>query len=225
MAGIPAEYQAYRNDLGKAIARWMKSNSWSQQTFHDWAVAAGSEGPWNSQVSLWQRGKLDPKSHFWVGVGRFNAAVAAQDFPYATSRSLRDRLTNAEPFLTADGRQASAADFFAMFIGEQPINDCYLTPEPEPVLTDADGKALSELCRDAFRRTATSQMFSPKEAWDSLAPHCSTMSSEEIARFREVLAGWSDWSGEEATALSAPGQRSKPARALDNWGGGLAISA
>lgn len=220
MADIPAEHQAHRVALGKAVTVWMKRNGWSQQTFHDWSTAAASVGPWNSQVSLWQRGKLDPKPMFWVGVGRFNAAVASQKFPYVTSRNLRDRLTGAEPFLTADGRVATATDFFSLFIGEAQLNDQYLAPEPEPVLTDEEAKGISEMCREAFRRIATAEMLNPREAWEALKPHCSMLNATELDRFREVLAGWSDWSGDEATALSVPGQLGRPAQALNAWGGG-----
>ena len=106
---IPPDQQAHRDALGKAVTVWMKRNGWSQQTFHDWATAAGSEGPWNSQMSLYSRGRLDPKSQFWVSIGRFNAAVASQDFPCVTNRNLRDRLTDAQPFLNAHGAPASAA--------------------------------------------------------------------------------------------------------------------
>jgi hypothetical protein len=219
MAEIPVEYQAHREALGKAITVWMKRNGWSQQTFHDWATAAASVGPWNSQVSLWQRGKLDPKPMFWVGVGRFNAAIASQEFPYVTGRNLRDRLTGAEPFLTADGRVATATDFFSLFIGEAQLSDQYLAPEPEPVLTDDDAKGISDMCREAFRRIATDQMLNPKEAWEALKPHCAGLNVAELNRFREVLAGWSDWDAEEVNALSVPGELGRPAQALEDWCG------
>jgi hypothetical protein len=226
MAEIPAEQQAHREAFGRAITIWFKQNGWSQQTLHDFSLAIGNTGGvWNSQASLLQRGRLDCKPQFWVALGTLNAAIAAQGLAAVTSRSLRDRLTGAEPFLAADGRVATATDFFAMFIGEQPINDCYLAPEPEPVYSDDEGKGLSEMCREAFRRIAQDMMLSPREAWDGLRPHCKDMSSEEVARFREVLAGWSDWSGEEVTALSVPGQLGKPAQALEDWGdGNLTIS-
>ena len=44
------------------------------------------------------------------------------------------------------------------------------------------------------------------------------MTAAEITRFREVLAGWDDWSAEEVNALSVPGELGKPAQALERWG-------
>jgi hypothetical protein len=218
---IPPDQQAHRDALGKAVTVWMKRNGWSQQTFHDWATAAGSEGPWNSQMSLYSRGRLDPKSQFWVSIGRFNAAVASQDFPYVTNRNLRDRLIDAQPFLNAHGTPASATDLFSMFIGEQPIAEDYLAPEPLPVLTEADAKGISDMCRDTFRRIATAEMLNPRDAWEALKPHCTMLNATELDRFREVLAGWSDWDAEEAMSLSVPGELGRPAQALHDWGGDI----
>jgi hypothetical protein len=223
MAEIPPEQQAHRDAFGKALTVWMKRNGWSQQTFHDFSIALGSVGGvWNSQTSLLQRGKLDCKPQFWVALGALNAAVAAQDLAKVTNRNLRDRLTDAQPFLAANERPATAAELFAMFIGEQPIAEQYLLPDPAPVLTDDEAKGLSEMCREAFRRIATDQMLNPKEAWEALKPHATMLNATELDRFREVLAGWSDWSGDEATALSVPGQLGRPAQALHLWGGDTA---
>ena len=217
MAEIPAEQQQHRNAFGRAITIWMKHNGWSQQTLHDWSVAAGQTGGvWNSQCSLLQRGKLDPKPQFWVALGAFNAAIAAQQFPYVTNRSLRDRLTGAEPFLTDDGDVAAASELFAMFIGEVPLPERYAISAVEPI-TDKEAKKLSEELRKQFRATAQAQMLSPAEAWAALEPHCAEMSADQQVRFREVLSGWSDFTGEEATTFTVPGQPSKPAQALSAW--------
>jgi hypothetical protein len=220
MADIPVQQQAHRDAFGKAVTIWMRRNGWSQQTFHDLSLAIENVGGvWNSQASLLQRGKLDPKPMFWVAMGKLNAVVAAQSYASVTARNLRDRLTDAQPFFTADGRAATASDFFSLFIGEQPIAEQYIASEPDPVLTDEDAKGISEMCRDTFRRIATDQMLSPKEAWDALKAHATMLNASELDRFREVLAGWSDWSGDEATALSVPGQLGRPAQALSAWSG------
>jgi len=221
MADIPATQQLNRDAFGKAITVWLKQNGWSQQTGHDLSLAIGNVGGvWNSQMSLLQRGRLDCKPQFWVAMGALNAFVTAQDLALISGRGLRDRMKDAEPFLTADGRVATATDFFSAFIGEQPINDRYRAPEPEPVVTDDDAKGISDMCREAFRRVATDQMLNPKEAWEALKPHCKGLTAIELGRFREVLAGWSDWSGEEAMSLSVRGELGKPAQALESWGGG-----
>ena len=62
-------------------------------------------------------------------------------------------------------------------------------------------------------------MLNPKEAWEELKLRCDGMSAAETTRFREVLAGWEDWSAAEVNALSVPGELGKPAQALERWGG------
>ena len=218
MADIPADQLAHREALGKAYTIWMKRNGFSQQTSHDWAASTDAPGPWNRQTSLFQRGRLDPKPQFFVALGRWNQAIADQDFTGVTKRTLLDRLKGSAPFMTHDDRVATAVDFFALFVGAQPIAEQYDAP-PAPDYTEADAKGISDMCREGFRRIATDLMLNPKEAWEALKPHCSGMTAAEITRFREVLAGWDDWSAEEVNGLSVPGQLGKPAQALERWGG------
>jgi len=144
MADIPIEQQAHRIAFGKSITAWMRLNGWSQQTMHDAAKAWELQGPWNSQSSLLQRGLLDPKPQFWVSLGEFNAKIAAADLSAITARGLRDRLKESVPYLNANGAPATAVDFFAEFIGAQATNDLYTAT---PVVSDAEAKGLSEMCR------------------------------------------------------------------------------
>jgi hypothetical protein len=217
MNHIPAEQQLHRDAFGKSFTAWMRLNSWSQQTIHDAAKAWELQGPWNSQISLLQRGKHDPKPQFWVSLGEFNANVASGDLSAIVARGLRDRLKDSSPYLNANSDHATAVDFFAEFIGAQPANDLYTAT---PVVSDEDAKGISEMCRDAFRRIATDRMLSPAEAWESLRTHCNDLNADERARFREVLSGWATWSGDEVTDLSVPGQLGRPAQALEDWAGG-----
>ena len=83
---IPAEQQEHRIAFGKAVTAWMRMNSFSQQTIHDWATAAETTGPWNSQVSLAQRGKLDAKPQLFVAFGQLKC-------PYAMHVLLLARVT------------------------------------------------------------------------------------------------------------------------------------
>ena len=53
----------------------MRKNGFSQQSPHDWAKANDHQGPWNSQMSMLQRGMLDPKATFWVSLGAWNWAI------------------------------------------------------------------------------------------------------------------------------------------------------
>ena len=96
-----------------------------------------------------------------------------------------------------------------------------LPPEREQpkIYTEAEALAISQMCRDGFRRIATDQMLNAKEAWEKLKPLCEGMSAEEVTRFREVLAGWGDWSADEVNALSEAGRLGKPAQALERLDG------
>ena len=213
-----------RTALGQAYKRWMRLNGFSQQAPHDWAKAVGSEGPWNSQCSLFTQSpcRLDPKAGFWVALGRFNAAIAAQDFTGVTSRALLDKLKAAKPFLLDDGKPASAGDFFSLFIGEIPIPAAYAVTKR--VYTEDDVAGINDMCRTAFRKIATDQLLSPKEAWDKLKPLCNGMKADQIDKFRSVLSSWEDWTLDEINELTLDGDElGLPAQALDRLGKNLMI--
>ena len=213
--GVPTEQQSHRDRLGKAVSAWMRLNSFSQQTIHDWATAAGTTGPWNSSVSLLQRGRLDPKGMFWVAFGQLNKDLAAGNLKYVTDRKLKDKLKDAMPFLTERDEPATATDFYSMFIGELQPAAIYLQPI---AISEEDAEKLTLKYRDAFRSLAMDQMVTPKEAWATVEPHCQTlaMTAKQIIKMREVLIGMSDYSADDLTELSnAAGVEPAPGKALD----------
>ena len=106
----------------------MKANNLSLQNPHDWSQANGKAGPHNSQLSLCVRGVFDPKAGFFYALARFNQALESSDFQEITDLVTRQRLLNAEPFLTVEGKVATAMDFFGMFVGEI---SCGIDEEPE----------------------------------------------------------------------------------------------
>ena len=67
MSDVSHEQRHHREALGRAYSVWMRRNGFSQQTSHDWSAAVGANGPHNSQVSLFQRGKLDPIREILAG--------------------------------------------------------------------------------------------------------------------------------------------------------------
>jgi hypothetical protein len=187
-----------RTALGQAYKRWMRINNFSQQGPHDWSKAAGSEGPWNSQLSLLTQNpcKLDPKAGFWVALGRFNAAIAAQTFPSSITRTLRDKLTTAKPFCHDDGELVTANDFFGMFIGELPIPEAYAASAH--TYTEEDAAAESIRLREAFRSYAQNEMLSPADAWSKVVA-ATDLAPRHQARLKEVLSGWGDLTTDELT--------------------------
>ena len=193
----------------------MRLNSFSQQTIHDWATAAGTAGPWNSSVSLLQRGRLDCKGQFWVAFGQLNKDLAEGNLRYVKDRKLKDKLKDAMPFLTEKDQPATATDFFSMFIGELQPAAIYTQPI---AVTDEDAEKLTLKYRNAFRSLAMDQMVTPKEAWAEVEPHCKAlaMGSKQITKMREVLIGVSDYSSDDLAQLSAgPSEEPAPGKALD----------
>jgi len=213
VAVIPADQQQHRDAFGRALTVWMRKNGWSQQTFHDWAKAAGSEGPWNSQISLAQRSRHDPKALFWVGLAGFNAAVANQSFPADAPRALKDRLIESEPFLMQDGKPARAADFFGMFVGEIPIPDAYAVAS---VFTAEQAKAFSVQIRNAYRAHAMAQMMPPAEAWETLVPYLDALPLAHLDHLRSVLSGWAEFDAADLQDIYEPIQKG-----MTQWGAAI----
>ena len=221
-----------RAALGLAYKRWMHQNSLSQQCSHDLAKAAQENGlvpdgaapyaPWNSQVSLFGNGRLDAKSGFFLSLGNWNAVLASKQLPPNISRSLRDKLLAAEPFRDDNGNVVDAVGFFALFVGLAPIPAAYAVTKR--IYTEEDVPGVNDMCREGFRRIATDQLLSPKEAWDKLKPLCTGMKAAQIDKFRSVLSGWEDWTLDEINELTPDGDAlGLPAQALDRLGKGLMV--
>lgn len=211
MAVIPPDQLEIREQLGKAVGSWMRRNKWSQQVFHDWALAVGSEGPWNSQISLLLRGKHDPKALFWLAMGRFNEAVAGGDLRQVKDQKLKARILDADPFLTSLGEPATATDFFGMFVGQADIPQDYLIAAE---LTDEECKDIGEKARKLFRSYAEDQLITPKEAWESLSKVCSAegITGAQAKTFQRVLGGWADWTPDDIGAM-----RIDPIDLIKSW--------
>ena len=212
---IPSDQLEHRKRLGKAVSAWMRINGFSQQNIHDWATLAGTNGPWNSSVSLLQRGILDCKAQFWVAFGQLNKDLADGNLKYVTNRRLKDKLLDAQPFLTEEGQPATAGDLFCMFIGEKAPSHLYDKPQE---LSAEDAERLNQQYRDRFRQLAVDLMLPPKEAWALIEPHCKTldMTSNQIDHMRQVLIGFADYSADELMELTLGiGQKPAPGKALD----------
>ena len=198
---IPADQLAHRIAFGKAVSAWMRINNFSQQAIHDWAAAAQTAGPWNSSVSLLQRGKLDPKPQFFVAFGTLNKHLADGTINYITDRKLKDRLTDAKPFLTEHDKPATATDLYSMFIGELQPASIYSQPI---AISDRDAEQLTQQYRDAFRKGALEEMISPKELWSQLEPLAKQlgMTAAQAKHLQAVLVGLEDYTAEQLQELT-----------------------
>ena len=217
---ISSEQAASRRRLGLAIRAWMHRYQISQQVPHDWASHVGSEGPWNSQMSLATttsddpNKRLDPKANFWIGLARLNKAIAEKDLPGDLKRSSRDRLMAAEPFLTADNRVATATDLFSMFIGEQEVSEEYTTPKK---MTDSDAEALNAKLRETFRARCLAEMATPKDVWGVVKERATGlgMTQAQASKLQSVLVDLDNYSPDELLELSVgPANEPLPMEAL-----------
>ena len=163
--------------LGKSDRRWREMNFLSQQNCHDWAKVAGVPLH-NSQIAYWERGRLDPKIEFWFAREAYNFAIAENDFPSGLSRTVKDRLIAAEPYLNHEGEVADALDFQAIFGNRQPINSLYTKTEE---LTDDFLSLFAEELEKAFKTTARELMLKNNEFWDEL---CKTEPMKKVKEKR-----------------------------------------
>jgi len=174
--------------LGKSERRWRDLNFLSQQNCHDWAKAAGAPLH-NSQIAYWERGSLDPKIEFWFAREFYNVSIAENNFPSGLSRTLRDRLKAANPYLNYKGEVALAEDFWSIFGNRQPINALYTKAEK---ITDDLLAEFSEALATTYRWVGKENMTNNKETWKEMLKTKSIRQVEEeeiLDLAQDVLIG------------------------------------
>tara|TARA_R100001443_G_scaffold37226_2_gene50991 strand:- start:31 stop:771 length:741 start_codon:yes stop_codon:yes gene_type:complete len=180
-----------RVTLGKAFKRWRVMNNISQQNLHEWAKAEGVN-LFNSQLAYFELSRLDPKNEFWYSLETGIYCIANNQFPPtqgAFSRTVLDRLKQAEPFLNIEGEPATAQDLQAMFGARQRINPLYTKQEKltKEFLTD-----YVEELEKTFKQVAKNNMMSNKECWDSLtktAPMKAVKEKHVTSMAQDILRG------------------------------------
>ena len=171
---IPDEQKEARIRMGTAIRIWFRLNNWSQDVPNAFAKDRDLNGPWNSQVSLWYHGKLDPKPQYWLSVEEFNKAVAEQDFTDLQPWVIK-RITGSQPFFTEHERVADAVDFFSMFIGRTKWSDRY---DKLPVVTEDEAESKGRSFMKALEDLMLERCLTRAEAWELVSRN---------ARFAESL--------------------------------------
>ena len=156
------------NELGKAYARYRAKQGFSQKNPQQWAKCKNLMLH-DSQIAYFEVGKknYEPKSQFWLSLEEFNLALANKEMPPTQDgfdKKTRDRLLNAEPFLTADGKPAEALDFYAMFIGKKPIPEGYKTT----TINDELAKRYTKLLLEEFHNIRRELMITGKEVMEKL---------------------------------------------------------
>ena len=176
-------------DFGKAYARYRAKQGFSQKNPQQWAKCKNLNLH-DSQIAYLEQGKLEPKSQFWLALEAFNLALANNEMPPTQSgfdKKTRDRLLDAKPFLTAEGKAAEALDFIAIFIGKAPIAQQYLSVEVSASKAAKYYKAVVDVF-DEFRRE---EMLTKKEAWEALlqTPTMKKIPQKDYKAFQDILLG------------------------------------
>ena len=178
-------------ELGKAYARYRAKQGFSQKNPQQWAKCKNLMLH-DSQIAYFEVGKknYEPKSQFWLSLEEFNLALANKKMPPTQDgfdKKTRDRLLNAEPFLTAEGKPAEALDFYAMFIGKKPIPEQYLSIEVSANKAAKYYKTVVNVF-DEFRRE---EMLTKKEAWEALlkTPTMKKIPQKDYKTFQDILLG------------------------------------
>ena len=156
-----------RAALGKAFKRWREMNNISQQNIHEWAKAEGV-ALHNSQLAYFELSRLDPKNEYWFSVEACFQAIANNDFPPTQggfSRTVLDRMKQAQPFLNIDGAPATAQDFQAMFGARQEINPIYTKQQK---LSKELLEEFSQQLEKTFKLVARENLLSDIGLWKEL---------------------------------------------------------
>lgn len=143
-----------RVQFGKMLLRWRSRYGWSGKTFATWAKSCPEALPWKVSSSTWTGFELGrahaPAPETFLAFEAMNLALASGEHGPIADRTLKDRVSAAEPFLDDQGQPWCAGDFFDCFIGA-------LAP-PEglgPISFDAEAVA-AEL-RERFQQTCKVQ--------------------------------------------------------------------
>ena len=166
-------------DLGKAYARYRARQGFSQKNPQQWAKCKNLMLH-DSQIAYFEVGKknYEPKSQFWLSLEQFNLALANKEMPPTQNgfdKKTRDRLLDAEPFLTIEGKPAEALDFYAMFIGKKPIPEEYKTRN----INNELAKRYTKLLREEFHNTRRELMVTGKEVIEKL---CNTNIGKKVLK-------------------------------------------
>lgn len=184
---IPDEQVHARLTFGAATRNWFQLNRWSQDVPHYFAKQRGLNGPWNSQVSLMQNGKLDPKPQYWLSLEAFNLCVAEADFE-GLEDPLIKRLVDKKAFNTDKGEPAKAEHFFMMFIGRASWDPLFSS---RPRLTEEEAESRGRGIKKRFEAVMLDQMLSRQELWREITndPHFNAAVDEQGLDVR-LLQRW-----------------------------------
>ena len=188
-------------DFGKAYARYRAKQGFSQKNPQQWAKCKNLNLH-DSQLAYLEQGKLEPKSQFWLALEAFNLALANNEMPPTQSgfdKKTRDRLLDAKPFLTAEGKVAEALDFIAIFIGKAPVPTEYIST----TVNDELAKRYTKILREEFHNVRRELMITGKELVEQLMETKTGKKSKQkdIDIFKDVITEEYDFKGKHLQYL------------------------
>jgi len=158
-----------------SIGTWReKYTELSIQDIHTFNHERGGKGPHNSQQHKLEKNTIEPYLQVFKSLAAmFHELANEENFFYVKSEKLRNRLKNAQPYLTHDGRVPTMIDLIEIFEGIQPVNKLYLESKTEsPRITaipkkpsDAVLKRIGLLGSEHFRNIQREEFLTAKEAW------------------------------------------------------------
>tara|TARA_Y100000401_G_scaffold12784_1_gene8721 strand:+ start:137 stop:973 length:837 start_codon:yes stop_codon:yes gene_type:complete len=165
------QLKAARVAFGRSLAIWRNRNGFSQNDIEAISRIAGSPIH-NSQQSNVENAVSEPKGKFWIGFELLNQLIDERDTA-ALPDALKDRVRDAQPFLTAAGSVATATDLWAMAFGQAALpadlqlQDCAGANGMQP----AEISNINAFCRTVFEGRATQLNLSKKKAWEEFSSH------------------------------------------------------
>ena len=178
-----------RGDL-TSIGVWRKRDTdLSIQDIHNFNHLRGGIGPHNSQWHKLENNKLEPYIQVFKSLaGFFDEIANEKKFAYVPDQKLRERLKNAKPYLTHDGRVPTCVDLYEIFEGLQPINKAYKTTE---MLTQEFLDLFGVLMKEEFDEFARDRLLNTRDAYEELkaTKAVSTADEEVQRRIADLLRG------------------------------------
>lgn len=189
-SGLPASVKTF----GQAFRVWRKQCGITQTDIHKITQAVGAQGPYGSQVSRLENGELIPQPWFFERLAEFNRLVAdksTHNIPYKQKEKIQNE--NCQPFLTANGQVANAADFFLMYLGKQQPPEAYTYCTWRATSSD-HARAFNHAVKALFEKTAELRGLDPASAWAELSNY---IDSETLkSDLPGLLFGFAPWTVE-----------------------------
>jgi len=179
-----------RGDLTSLLV-WRKNfTEFSIQDIHSFNHLRGGIGPHNSQWHKLENNTIDPYLQLFKSLaGFFDEIANEKKFAYVPDQKLRERLKNAQPYLTHDGRVPTMIDLVEIFEGIKPVNPLYTKAEK---ITDELLAEFSEALASTFRWVGIQNMTNNKETWDQIKktkPMKDLEEKELVKLLQSVLLG------------------------------------